>query len=118
MTGKLAINNKLDDVEIWHKGEIHGPETIRDYNGHLYTSVFGGDIVKLVGKDRIVPVIKFGKPCTPYYEDNICGRPLGMHFDEDGYLYAADSYYGIWKVDMKSGKLMTGLNFEIRDKKM
>lgn len=104
LAGKLAINNKLDDVEIWHKGDLHGPECILDYNGDLYTGLLGGDVVKLVGKDHIIPVVKFGKPCGEYYEEKLCGRPLGMQFDKDGFLYVADAYYGLWKADLKSGK--------------
>lgn len=60
--------------------------------------------MKLVGKDHIVPVIKFGKPCSKVYEEKLCGRPLGFQFAKDGYLYAADAYYGIWKADVKTGE--------------
>lgn len=104
LTGKLAVNDKLNNVEIWHEGDLKGPECIVDYNGELYTGIQGGDIVKLVGKDHIVPVVKFGRPCGGYYEEKLCGRPLGMKFDKKGNLYAADAYYGIWKVDIKTGK--------------
>lgn len=38
-------------------------------------------------------------------EDEICGRPLGMAFDTIGNnLIVADAYYGIWSVDLNSGK--------------
>lgn len=106
LTGKLAINDKLNDIEIWHKGDLHGPETIVDYNGELYTGLAGGDIVKLVGKDHVVPIVKFGKPCGEYYEEKLCGRPLGIKFDSDGNLYATDAYYGLWKVDVKTGECL------------
>lgn len=33
-----------------------------------------------------------------------CGRPLGLQFDKSGVLYVADAYYGIFKVDVTSGK--------------
>ncbi|KAG5890708.1 hypothetical protein JTB14_016538 [Gonioctena quinquepunctata] len=103
LEGKLAPNEKLKDVEKWHKGDLLGPENFADYNGELYTSLYGGDIVKLVGND-IKLVAKTGKPCNNDYEESICGRPLGMQFLENGDLFVADAYYGIMKVDVKTGK--------------
>ena len=38
------------------------------------------------------------------WEEDKCGRPLGLKFDKQGQLYVADSYYGIFKVDVKTGK--------------
>ncbi|EFA07693.2 adipocyte plasma membrane-associated protein Hemomucin [Tribolium castaneum] len=101
--GALKLNEKLNDAEIWHKGDLHGPEAFVDYNGELYTSLHGGDVVKLTG-NHITPVVKFGKPCKGIYEERICGRPLGMAFDKNGVLFVADSYYGVFKVDVKTGK--------------
>lgn len=99
----LALNNKLDKVEVWHKGELFGPESIKLYNGDLYTSIHGGDIVKLTG-NHITPVVKFGKPCKGIHEESKCGRPLGMDFDADGNMYACDAYYGVFKVNVQTGK--------------
>lgn len=45
------------------------------------------------------------------YEEAICGRPLGMHFDKDGRLYVADAYYGLFKVDIKTGWWVTKMLF-------
>lgn len=101
-TGSLALNERLNDVEIWHKGDFTGPEAFADLNGELYTSLYTGDIVKLTG-EHITPVVKFGKPCNNAYEESICGRPLGIVFDKDGNLIAADSYYGIFRVNVKTG---------------
>lgn len=33
-----------------------------------------------------------------------CGRPLGLEFDKKGALYVIDTYYGLYKVDVTSGK--------------
>ncbi|RZC38688.1 adipocyte plasma membrane-associated protein-like, partial [Asbolus verrucosus] len=101
--GGLKLNEKLNDVEIWHKGDMLGPEAFVDYKGELYTTLHGGDVVKLTG-NHITPVVKFGKPCKGYHEERICGRPLGMAFDKHGALYVADSYYGLFKVDVSTGK--------------
>lgn len=36
------------------------------------------------------------------YEEHICGRPLGLSMDKNGFLYVADAYYGIFKVNLNS----------------
>jgi len=36
------------------------------------------------------------------YEEHICGRPLGLSMDRNGFLYVADAYYGIFKVNVNS----------------
>ncbi|XP_066153997.1 adipocyte plasma membrane-associated protein Hemomucin [Euwallacea fornicatus] len=102
-TGPLSLNQRLDDVEVWHKGDFVGPEAFADFNGELYTSLYTGDIVKLT-QDHITPIVKFGKPCRDSSDESICGRPLGLEFSKDGVLYAADAYYGIFKVDISTGK--------------
>lgn len=105
--GKLALNGKLDNVEIWHKSELTGPEGFAVYNNELYTTVHGGDVVKLTGS-HITPVVKFGKPCKGIYQEKICGRPLGLDFAKDGTLYVADAYYGLFKVNVKTGMQVYG----------
>lgn len=38
-------------------------------------------------------------------QEAICGRPLGMEFDTIGNgLIVADAYYGIWSLDLDTGK--------------
>ena len=35
-----------------------------------------------------------------------CGRPLGLRLDQEkNILYVADSYYGIFKVNILTGKM-------------
>lgn len=99
----MALNEKLNNVEIWHKSDLYGPEAFAEYNNELYTTVHGGDVVKLTG-DHITPVVKFGEPCKGLYEEKLCGRPLGLAFSNDGTLYVSDAYYGIFKVNVKSGE--------------
>jgi hypothetical protein len=36
------------------------------------------------------------------YEEHICGRPLGITTDNKGFLYVADAYYGIFKINVNS----------------
>lgn len=44
------------------------------------------------------------------WQESKCGRPLGLKFDSKGALYVCDAYYGIFKVDVKSGKYETIVN--------
>lgn len=52
-------------------------------------------------------------------EEPICGRPLGMAFDNQGNnLIVADAYYGIWLLNLDNGKktLLVGPNEELDGK--
>lgn len=82
-----------------------GPEAFAAYKNELYTGIHGGDVVKLTG-NHVTPVIKFGKPCKGIYQEKICGRPLGLEFDDTGRLYVADAYYGIFVVYVQTGGLI------------
>lgn len=101
--GKLALNEKLANVEIWHKGDFVGPEAFAAYKNELYTGIHGGDVIKLSGEKHVTPVVKFGRPCKGVFQEKICGRPLGLTFGGDGHLYVADAYYGLFKVDVATG---------------
>ncbi|CAH1984610.1 unnamed protein product [Acanthoscelides obtectus] len=119
LEGKLVLKESLSDVEIWHKGDLIGPEGFAEYNGELYSSLATGEVVKLTG-EHITPVVKFGKPCKGAYEERICGRPLGMQFDKNGLLIVADAYYGLFRVNVKTGdkELLVSPDQEIEGKKV
>ncbi|KAF2347835.1 Strictosidine synthase conserved region [Trinorchestia longiramus] len=38
-----------------------------------------------------------------FWEEKVCGRPLGLRFAHDGKLLVADAYFGIYKVDVDTG---------------
>lgn len=48
-------------------------------------------------------ITKFFLTGEPWKEQS-CGRPLGLRFNKRGELFVADAYYGIFKVDVKTGK--------------
>ncbi|XP_015120142.1 adipocyte plasma membrane-associated protein [Diachasma alloeum] len=96
-------NGRLNGAEKLFKGEIKGPEAFDAYDGVLYTTLHGGSVSKLVG-NKLVEVVKFGKKCDGLWEEEKCGRPLGLKFDKKGNLFVADAYYGIFKVNVKTGK--------------
>ncbi|XP_022178955.1 adipocyte plasma membrane-associated protein-like [Myzus persicae] len=98
-TGPLALNEKLSGISKLFEGKIVGPEGLLFYNNTLYTTLHYGHVVKIVDNE-IVPVVKFGKVCDGLHDEQICGRPLGLCIDKTGFLYVADAYYGIFKVNL------------------
>ena len=76
---------------------------------YLYTGVQGGDIIKLqlsAPKQpwQYVTKISYQKPCSDLHHEEYCGRILGLEFDQKGRLYVCDAYYGLYKVDLKTGQ--------------
>ncbi|XP_050438846.1 adipocyte plasma membrane-associated protein Hemomucin-like [Adelges cooleyi] len=101
LTGPLALNEKLSGGKRLFENELKGPEGLWYHEGALYASIHGGHVIKIVD-DKIIPVVKFGKLCDGLYEEHICGRPLGLYFDKKGFIYVADAYYGLFKVNVNS----------------
>lgn len=100
--GPLARNNKLDNVEYLFKDQLRGPESLAVYKGSIYTGTEGGNIYRVTG-DKLSLVAKLGKKCEGIWEEEVCGRPLGMRFDKQGKLYVIDAYYGLYVVDVNTG---------------
>ncbi|XP_012272003.1 adipocyte plasma membrane-associated protein [Orussus abietinus] len=99
----LASNDRLNDAEILFTGKLKGAEAFDSYGDELYSGIYGGHVIKF-DRNRFDPVTKFGKACEDFWELIKCGRPLGLKFDKHGALYVADAYYGIFKVDVRTGK--------------
>lgn len=103
LKGGLEPNNYLDNAEKLFEGKLYGPEAILVRGKEIYTTIHGGEVIRIVGQ-HITHVAKFGKPCESTAEEDVCGRPLGLAFDTQGYnLIVADAYYGIWLVDLSNG---------------
>ena len=98
----FELKNRLQGAEVLFSGEIKGPESFASYNGELYTGTRGGYVAK-IKENRIVPVVKFGKKCDGSWQEERCGRPLGLQFDIKGDLFVTDAYYGIFKVNVNTG---------------
>ncbi|XP_021947309.1 adipocyte plasma membrane-associated protein isoform X1 [Folsomia candida] len=103
-TGKLALNNKLSHAKPLLKDSILGPESIAIRGDELYTGIIGGNVVRYKNGKMDV-VTKFGKDCEGQWEETKCGRPLGMRFGPNGRLVVADAYYGLFSVDVDTGKV-------------
>lgn len=55
----------LDNAERLFEGQLHGPETLLIRNNEIYTTIHGGEVIKITG-DHITHVAKFGKPCGKF----------------------------------------------------
>lgn len=66
LTGKLAINERLNNAELLFQGQVKGPEAFASFNGELYTSVHGGYVMK-VTDNKLVPIVKFGQDCGKHF---------------------------------------------------
>lgn len=106
LEGSLAVNTLLEKAEKLFEGKISGPESFTDYNGELYMSVLGGQVLKYnPQQDKLSLVVSFSsEKCQGYHTEPECGRPLGLKFDNNGNLIVIEAYSGIWKVDVKTGK--------------
>lgn len=104
LKGALETNFHLDGAERLLEGRVYGPECMISRKNEIYTSIHGGEVVKLMG-NHVTHVAKLGQPCEDIFEEARCGRPLGLAFDTVGNnLIVADAYYGLWLVDLLSGK--------------
>ncbi|EFN66169.1 Adipocyte plasma membrane-associated protein [Camponotus floridanus] len=99
---KLGPKNRLNNAEKLFEGRLLGPESYATYDGQIYTAVYDGYLLR-IDEDDLVPIAKFGKKCDGQWQQQKCGRILGLKFDKKGNLYAVDSYYGIFKVNVATG---------------
>lgn len=106
---KLGPKNRLNNYEKLFEGKFIGPESFAAYDGQLYTGIHDGFVLR-IEEDTLVPITKFGKKCDGLWQEHKCGRPLGMKFDKKGNLYVVDTYYGIFKVNVKTGEYKNIVN--------
>lgn len=103
LKGALEPTNHLDNAERLFEGKLYGPEALLVRGKDLFSTIHGGEVVRING-DHITHIAKFGKPCEFSFEEELCGRPLGLAFDTKGSnLIVSDAYYGIWLVDLATG---------------
>ncbi|KAJ6628657.1 Adipocyte plasma membrane-associated protein, partial [Pseudolycoriella hygida] len=97
--GPLKLNNILSSAEHQFENKIHGPESLVFKNGYLYTSTFGGTVVRIEGS-QMVPIVKIGDGnCDTLWDLEKCGRPLGLRFNSEGKLYVVDAYHGLYVIE-------------------
>ena len=88
LIGPFKPNNRLGLAKAVSIGEFDGPEDIaRDKNGYLYTSTSSGHIIRLRENGSNLGVFA-----------EVGGRPLGLEFGKDRYLYVANAPLGLQRI--------------------
>lgn len=108
--------NLLQKAEVRFLNQLQGPESIAfDPQGRgPYTGIADGRIVFWDGQswsDFAYTSANRSEICDPkpsplsyLKNEHICGRPLGLRFDQKtGDLYIADAYFGLLKVGQEGG---------------
>jgi sugar lactone lactonase YvrE len=119
LTGNLAANKKLERAEKYHsERKLTGAESLAlDINGRIYTGLLNGQIVKLeIFNSQISKIEKLAQIgpetneslCNDFGSDQsnshaACGRPMGVRLRGD-YLYIADAYHGLFKLNILTGQ--------------
>jgi sugar lactone lactonase YvrE len=107
LADELAPNFILDEATPV-EGQIIGAESLVLQGDILYTTVAGGDVLKVEqtkGEALISTVGRTGEPCA--IANYSCGRPLGMRMDAKGNLVIADAYEGIVVLNPKTGSRLS-----------
>ncbi|XP_022650612.1 adipocyte plasma membrane-associated protein-like [Varroa destructor] len=103
LEGGLSQNTLLESVEFLHRGKFLGPESLDIFGETIYTGVYGGYILA-IGGTGIHKITRIGRECNGLYDQELCGRILGLRVNYDGTkLLVADAYHGIYMVDTESG---------------
>ncbi|XP_017083283.2 adipocyte plasma membrane-associated protein [Drosophila eugracilis] len=103
LKGTLQPNSYLNGAEKLWKDQVLGPEGLLALNDKIYTGIHGGELLRLNNAESIQSITKIGQPCDYIFDDELCGYPVGLAIDTQGNnLIVADSYYGIWQVDLST----------------
>lgn len=116
LEGTLEVNDHLLKAEKLFEGKVVGPETIIYQQGHFYTGTADGRIV-VIRHGEVRTVAHLGKKLcnvTSYDDEPMCGRPLGMKFDADGYLLVIDTYSGLYRINVATGDVHLLLPSSVR----
>lgn len=120
--GGLAQNDLLQKAKYIAHKKMRGPECIEfSKDGEMYTGVMSGQIVRIdVATNSVETIVQIGDETntTLCSLENVkghvptCGCPLGIRFhpNDPELLYVTDAFYGIVKVNVKTGKKTTVLS--------
>eukprot|EP00457_Paulinella_chromatophora_P006309 gb/GEZN01006327.1/.p1 GENE.gb/GEZN01006327.1/~~gb/GEZN01006327.1/.p1 ORF type:complete len:521 (+),score=62.42 gb/GEZN01006327.1/:103-1665(+) len=107
----LVSNHALSNATLLFKGQVSGPESFAfGPDGNIYTGDQNGRIMRFEPEKpkktpRLVtftgqPGRALPLPCGIHQTEPVCGRPLGMAFDQQYRLLVVDAYFGLLAVDV------------------
>ena len=111
-------NYALDKMERLFEGRVVGAESMTQSPSDpatFYTALLDGDIIKISknGTEMSSLNVRMSKDCTNLIEPHKCGLPIGIAFHPDGqHLIVADSYLGIFKINVESGRSVNVLSIQ------
>ncbi|CAG2176255.1 unnamed protein product, partial [Oppiella nova] len=90
------------------EGQIVGPESMTERHQFLYTGLADGRLVEINKKSlEIRDITRFAKKSdcvdNEFREMIQCGRPLGLRFGSDRYLYVLEAFDGLFRVNASTG---------------
>lgn len=104
--GPLKQNLVLDSGKMLFQQKLLGPESFAVKDGIIYTATkYGGVFAVDPVKETITKVADTGSDCAGSFEEEKCGRVLGLRFAPNGDLYGVDAYKGLVKIDIRTGKV-------------
>ena len=92
--GRFAHRNKMSGAEKLWLNKIVGPEATAIKDGHIYTGLGNGDVVRMHIESEGDPEVL----------GNTGGHPLGLKFDGSGNLIICDANKGLLCLDLSSEK--------------
>lgn len=94
--------------------QIIGPESIAQQGDYLYVGTADGRLLEIRDLDTDSPKLRFvtrfamtgADDCydNEYHKLDRCGRPLGLRFDNRGYLTVSDGIFGLFRVNVTDGR--------------
>uniref|UniRef100_A0A3B3E304 Zgc:194209 n=1 Tax=Oryzias melastigma TaxID=30732 RepID=A0A3B3E304_ORYME len=109
LEGPLAVNTRLQKGRRLFTGKLHGPESFTaDGDGNIYTGTVDGKLWRISPDDNLTFITQMGQnlpecgSSTDY--EPVCGRPHGVRMDRHNQLIVADSYFGLFSVNPRTGE--------------
>ncbi|XP_070181107.1 adipocyte plasma membrane-associated protein-like isoform X2 [Littorina saxatilis] len=111
-TDNLARNDWLSRASKYVQNMVIGPESMVVRNRYIYTGLQDGWVVEVIppppfgSGPRVRRILRMSTPeCkTGVQDESLCGRPLGVRADKQGYLVVTDAYKGIFRINPRNGR--------------
>jgi sugar lactone lactonase YvrE len=105
-------NSVLRKSQLVARGQMEGAEALAFHGDKVYAGLSDGRIVVLDTEYDQVDSLRFTGdpqralpfPCGEYGTEPVCGRPLGLAFNDKGALLIADAYFGLLSMNATTAR--------------